>query len=280
MFLYLCSRYYRGRFVFNIQMKTKALALLLGSICHLSFFAAVLVMMVALFGGMNLFAPSLSVGSAIAFDLALVLQFPLLHTLLLRPAGRRFLSSLFPGELGKHLVTTTFVISASLQLLALFLFWSPIGTYQWEPSGALRYVWTAIYATSWFLLAIAMTNAGLSTQMGYLGWSSVFRGKAPVYPSFPKHGLYRICRHPVYFAMALVSCTGPIWNLDHAIVAGVFLTYCVLGPIFKERRLLAIHGVEFAKHLKEVPFFPTPSSCWRALKDAARASFPMPQHRH
>jgi methanethiol S-methyltransferase len=246
-------------------MGTKSLALALGVTCHVSFCAAVVVMFMALFGGLNSDAPATSLGSALIIDIFLLAQFPVIHTLLLRPVGRRFLASLFPGELGKHLITTTFVIAASLQLLMLFLFWSHIGASQWEPSGTLRAIWTGVYAASWALLAIAMTNAGLSTQMGYLGWTAVFRGQSPQYPTFPKQGLYKICRHPVYFSMALVSCTGPIWNLDHALIAVVFLTYCILGPKFKERRLLATHGPEFAKHLRETPFFPTLTSCWRAL---------------
>lgn len=246
-------------------MGTKTLALTVGALCHLSFCAAVIIMMIALFGGMNGYLPPLARGSAILLDVLLLLQFPVLHTLMLRPSGRKFLASLFPGQLGKHLVTTTFVIAASLQLLVLFLFWAPLGAVTWEPTGTPLLIWTAFYAASWALLAIAMTNAGLGTQMGYLGWSAVFRGRAPQYPTFPKHGLYKVCRHPVYFAMALVSCTGPIWNLDHAVIASVFLSYCVLGPKFKERRLLAVHGPEFARHLQEVPFFPTPASCWRAL---------------
>jgi len=213
-------------------------------------------------------AHSLSPGSAFTLDLLLVGQFPILHTLMLRPSGRRFLSSLFPGDLGKRLVTTTFVIAASLQLLALFLLWSHIGTLEWAPSGGLLTMWTAVYISSWILLTIAMTNAGLATQLGFLGWVSVFRGQAPRYPSFPQHGLYRVCRHPVYFAMALVSCTGPIWNLDHALIASIFLAYCVLGPMAKERRLLKMFGQEFEEHRKNVPFFPTPSSCLKAFREA------------
>jgi protein-S-isoprenylcysteine O-methyltransferase Ste14 len=222
-------------------------------------------MFMGLLGGMNSDVPATSLGSALVTDIILLAQFPVIHTLLLRPAGRRFLASLFPGELGKHLITTTFVIAASLQLLILFLLWSHIGTSQWEPSGTLRAIWIGAYATSWALLAITMTNAGLSTQMGYLGWTAVFRGQSPQYPTFPKHGFHKICRHPVYFSMALVSCTGPIWNFDHALITVVFLTYCVLGPKAKEHRLLATHGPEFEKYLRETPFFPTPASCWRAL---------------
>lgn len=248
-------------------MKIKALALTLGIICHLSFIAAVIFMMAALFGGMDLHGGAHTPGSALALDIFLLAQFPILHSLLLRPSGRRFLSALFPGDVGKHLVTTTFVIAASLQLLALFTFWAHIGTSNWSPSGMLGTVWTGVYIASWALLAIAMTNAGLGTQMGFLGWLSVFRGRAPQYPSFPRHGLYKMCRHPVYFAMALVSCTGPIWNIDHAIIAAVFLTYCIVGPIAKERRLKRTFGPEFERHMEEIPFFPTPASCLRTFKE-------------
>jgi hypothetical protein len=119
-------------------MGAKTLALALGTLCHLSFCAAVIMMMIAPFGGIYGHSPPLSRGSAILLDLVLLLQFPALHTLMLRPSGRRFLASLFPGELGKHLVTTTFVIAASLQLLVLFIFWVPLGAVTWEPTGTLR----------------------------------------------------------------------------------------------------------------------------------------------
>ena len=267
MVLTLNSQYPSG--VFD-PMKTKILALILGLICHLSFCAAVSIMMVALFGTMDVGLKSMPQGASLPIDLLLLLQFPILHTLMLRPSGRRILSRLFPGELGKHLVTTTFVIAASLQLLFLFFFWCPIGSHQWAPTGITLTVWTSVYLASWILLAIAMTNAGLATQMGYLGWSAVFRGEAPKYPSFPQHGLYKVCRHPVYFAMALVSCTGPVWNLDHVIIATVFITYCIFGPMAKERRLLVTFGPKFREHLSRLPFFPTPSSCWNAARTSLK----------
>lgn len=252
-------------------MKVRILALTLGALCHLSFLAAVGMMMLSLYGGMRVNTLSLPMGTALAIDLLLVLQFPLIHSVLLSPAGRIFLSRLFPGEIGKHLVTTTFVIAASAQLLLLFTLWTHIGSVEWRPAQPLLTAWTTLYGVSWALLALAMTNAGLGTQMGFLGWVSLFRGKAPVYRSFPQHGLYRVCRHPVYFAMALVSVTGPIWNVDHLIVATIFVTYCVVGPRLKERRLLKTFGSQFQTHMKEIPFFPTPRSCWRALTERPEA---------
>jgi protein-S-isoprenylcysteine O-methyltransferase Ste14 len=248
------------------SMKTKILALSLGIICHLSFCAAVTVMMVALYGSMHINALTLPWGAAIAVNLLLLIQFPVLHSLMLKPSGRAFLSRLVPGETGKHLVTTTYVIAASAQLILLFTLWVHIGTFEWRPSGYLSVAWNGLYGLSWILLAIAMTNAGLGTQMGFLGWTSVYRGEKPVYKTFPQHGLYRICRHPVYFAMILVSITGPVWNIDHLIIASVFVPYCLIGPVMKERRLIRSFGASFSQHMREIPFFPTPLSCWRALR--------------
>ena len=253
-------------------MKIRILALILGALCHLSFLTSVAIMMFALYGTMRVNALSLSTGTALAIDLLLVIQFPIFHSLMLRPSGRAFLSRLFPGEIGKHLVTTTFVIAASFQLLILFTLWTHIGSFEWRPAQPFLTAWTTFYGASWILLALAMTNAGLATQMGFLGWTAVFRGKAPVYRSFPKHGLYRVCRHPVYFAMALVSVSGPVWNIDHVIIAAIFVTYCVVGPRVKEKRLREHFGADFEAHIREVPFFPTPQSCWRALTTPARTS--------
>lgn len=253
-------------------MKIRLLALSLGVLCHLSFCAAVVMMAVALFGDMRINPLSLPWAGALSVDLLLLIQFPLLHSVMLRPSGRAFLSRLFPGDLGKHLVTTTFVIAASAQLLLLFTLWTRISDFDWSPPQPLLGAWTLVYGAAWILLAIAMTNAGLGTQMGFLGWTAVYRGHVPMYRSFPQHGLYKVCRHPVYFAMALVSVTGPVWNIDHLIIALVFVTYCVVGPRMKERRLLKSFGSAFETHMKEMPFFPTPRSCWRALTRRAQAS--------
>jgi protein-S-isoprenylcysteine O-methyltransferase Ste14 len=191
---------------------------------------------------------------------------------MLHPAGRAFLSRLFPGKIGKDLVTTTFVIAASWQLLLLFTLWSRIGPLEWRPPQPLLAAWATLYGASWVLLTIAMTNAGLATQMGFLGWTSVFRGKSPVYGSFPRHGLYRMCRHPVYFAMAMVTVSGPVWNVDHLLIASIFVTYCIVGPRLKEKRLVKAFGSSFEGHIQEVPFFPTPRSCWRAITTRREAS--------
>lgn len=251
--------------VFSPSSPTKLLALISGIICQVSFFGAIAVMAIGLHGEMRGVVARLFIGYAAIWNALILLLFPILHSLLLSPKGRKVVASLLPGESGRHLVTTTFVTISSLQLIALFLFWSHLGETEWRPHPMLMPLWEVCYTGAWALLAVAMVQAGLGIQMGLLGWTSALRGVAPRYPSFPKTGLYRVCRHPVYFAMALVSRTGPVWNIDHAVIAFVFTTYCVVGPIVKERRLEKHFSAEFAAYRENIPFFPTLRSIGHAL---------------
>jgi protein-S-isoprenylcysteine O-methyltransferase Ste14 len=247
------------------SFRAKLLALVSGGVCQISFFAAVAVMAIGLHGEMTGLVTTSTSWLGTVWNCLLLLLFPVLHSLLLGSKGRKVMAAILPGETGRHLVTTTFVTIASLQLIALFLLWSHLGGSEWRPHPAATPVWQACYVGAWLLLAVSMVQAGLGVQMGLLGWTSVLRGVAPHYPSFRTTGLYTICRQPVYFSMALVSCTGPVWNLDHAIIAAVFTTYCVVGPMFKERRLEKHFGAEFKAYRENIPFFPTPRSIIRAL---------------
>lgn len=251
-------------------MRGRIVATLLGLVCHVSFAAAVVVMFQGLQGGMNVGLGGLHGVWAVLEDLALLVQFPIIHSLLLSKRGRGYLEALFPDGLGKSLVSTTFVVCASAQLLVLFVLWSPLGGVWWEPHGSLKGLWLVVYYASWVFLAVAMYQAGLGTQMGYLGWWSVVRGAKPVYPALRTSGLYRLCRHPVYVAMLLVAVSGPTWTVDHAIIGGVFAIYCVLGPWAKERRYERLFGEDFRRYQRAIPFFPTPRSMWRffARRDA------------
>lgn len=246
----------------------RLIACMLGLLCHLSFFAAVGVMFYGLWGGLDVGIGHLRGVWAVLEDLILVLQFPIIHSLMLHKSGREFLQGLFPGDVGKQLVSTTFVLCASLQLIALFSLWSPLGGVWWQPQGYVEGVWEGMYCLSWVFLAVAMYQAGLGTQMGYLGWWSVVRGTNPIYPPLKQSGLYRLCRHPVYLAMLLVALTGPLWTIDHLVIAGVFSVYCVLGPWAKERRYRKLFGEEFLRYRERTPFFPTPDSLWRWCVDS------------
>jgi hypothetical protein len=82
-------------------------------------------MFVSLYQGLSRSWFSLPSMAGWVVNLVLVTQFAFGHSWLLSEKGRRFLARLAPFDLGKPLATTLYAAVASLQLLVLFLFWSP-----------------------------------------------------------------------------------------------------------------------------------------------------------
>ena len=226
-----------------------------GVLCHSLFIAAVAAMMVMMFFGMSRSLGHVTGPWRIGANALLLLQFPLAHSLLLTSRGRKMLSYMAPAGLGRDLSTTTYVIVAALQVLALFLLWSPGGTVWWRAEGAIFMILCGIYALAWLSLYKSIVDAGFALQTGLLGWHAVAKGIAVRYPPMPQSGLFRFCRQPIYVSFALTTWTVPTWTPDQLAVAGALTLYCLIGPLFKEARFKSRFGDQFETYRRQVPYW-------------------------
>lgn len=232
----------------------KALALLYGLACHGLFGAAVLAAMVGMYHGMMWGAIRLDTVPAMLWDAMLLAQFPLVHSFLLSRRGSAWLLRMAPGSVSQSMVTTSFTLVASFQLLLLYVVWAPVGPVWWRADGLARLAMTVLYLGTWLLLGKAMSDAGLAVQTGFLGWRSVYRGEKPRYGDMPQQGLFRHVRHPVYLAFALIVWCVPVWTPDQLVLALWFTSYCLLGPLFKEARYRQRYGPTFLDYRARVPY--------------------------
>lgn len=196
---------------------------------------------------------------------ALLLQFPVVHSLLLTNGGRALLARLAPTGFGGRLVTTTYVILSSVSVFALFALWSPTGIIWWQAQGAVLALMTGLYACAWLLLVKAIADAGLALQTGHLGWWALLNDRKPVYPPMPEGGLFRYSRQPIYVAFALTLWTTPTWTPDQLVVAITLTLYCLVGPMLKEGRFQRAYGPSFDLYRRRVPYWlPWPRPAARA----------------
>jgi methanethiol S-methyltransferase len=231
-----------------------ALALSMGMLCHAVFAAGVLAMIWAMFHGMSRSFGTLPRPWALLANAALILQFPLVHSLFLTGRGAAVLARLVPGPHGATLATTTYAAIASIQLLALFTLWTPTGIVWWRAEGGVLWVMCGLYAASWLLLMKASLDAGAEVQSGALGWMSLAGRVQPVFPDMATIGLFRVIRHPIYAAFAMTLWTVPVWTPDQLALALCLTAYCLLAPMLKERRMAARHGARFAAYRAAVPY--------------------------
>lgn len=239
----------------RVSRRRAALAVASGVVCHLSFAAAVVVMIAGLLSGMTLGRGRLPGAAGAAADALLLAQFAGLHSALLTRRGRSLLAWSAPGGVGRALASTTFATVASWQVLALFLLWTPSGVVWWRAQGAALGGLLAAHAAAWLMLARAISDAGLALQTGWLGWRAVLRGRAPQYPPMPERGLFAVIRQPIYLAFALTTWTTPTWTPDQLAVALALTAYCAAGPILKERRAAALYGAAFARYRARTPYW-------------------------
>lgn len=234
---------------------SRRVAVLFGLVTHATFAAAIVTMVLALHEGLDTGRGTLVGGAAWVANAALLLSFPIVHSLLLSHRGRALLARAWPGPHGADLVTTSYAFLASAQLLLVFLAWSPSGVVWFVPQGALAPLSEALFVGAWIFLGKALADGGLALQTGALGWLAVARGRTPDYGPLRTAGLFARCRQPIYLGFALTLWTGPVWTPDHLLIAGGWTLYCVFGPLLKERRFLRWHGAAFAAYQGRVPYF-------------------------
>ena len=225
-----------------------------GLVCQTLFALAVGAMIVAMFFGMTESFGAVSKPWSCAANLFLVLQFPFMHSILLSKSGSQFLNFLAPSEYAGTLNTSSYAIFASIQLLALFVLWTPSGVVWWRAEGYLFYVICVLYASSWTLLIKASYEAGAEVQSGALGWMSLAQDKKPVFPDMPTTGLFSIIRQPIYVSFAMTLWTVPVWTPDQLALAMVFTVYCLFAPKFKEARFEKRYGARFRAYRARVPY--------------------------
>jgi len=233
----------------------RAVALTYGIASHALFAAAIAGMIFSIHDGLSGGIGPFEGAAAWFANLLLVIQFPLLHSWLLSGRGRGLLDRLAPLGLGRDLAATSYAAISSLQLLAIFVLWSPSQTVWWRAEDAALLVSRALYAGSWLLLLKAMADSGLDLQSGFCGWGAVIRNRRPHYRPFPTHGLYRHTRQPVYVAFFLTLWTAPIWTPDRLLLCVVFSLYCWFGPLFKEHRYLHFEYERFRRYQSLVPYW-------------------------
>ena len=230
------------------------IAFLYGLLCHVIFTASVVTMLVAMFFGMSQSFGKIPAPYSYFFNLLLLLQFPIVHSILLSSLGKKYLLYFSPKQYSKTLAPTIFALIASIQLFLLFFCWTPTQVLIWEASGISYYLMCMLYSLSWLLLIWASIDAGAELQSGALGWMSLAQNKAPKFPDLPTFGLFKFIRQPIYASFALTTWTTPNWTLDQLLIAVVFTVYCVIAPIFKERRLEKRFGDKFTDYKSQVPY--------------------------
>jgi methanethiol S-methyltransferase len=234
-------------------MFARPFALLYGALCYLVFLFSFLYA-IAFIG--NFAVPkTIDVGQAsglteaIVINLLLLGAFAVQHSVMARPAFKRWWTTIVPP----HCERSTYVLLSSLLQLLLFWQWRPITTPVWQTSGVLATALTVIFALGWVIGLASTFSIDHFDLFGLRQVAAVARRVATSAPVLRTPLLYRFVRHPLMFSFLLVFWATPQMSVGHLLFAVMSTLYILAALQLEERDLVAVFGADYEAYRKRVP---------------------------
>ncbi len=225
-----------------------------GVICYALFHltAVVSVAFIGNFGLANTLdsAPREPVGYAVAVNLALLTVFALQHSVMARPAFKRWWTKIIPPAAER----STYVLLSNLAVLLLCWQWEPIGGTVWQVANpTVRAVVYTLYGAGWIGLVAATFMIDHFHLFGLRQVYSNLVGRECVEKTFFTPGPYKHVRHPIYVAWLTIFWAAPTMTMSHLLFALATTAYILIAIRLEERDLEDTLGAPYAKYRRTVP---------------------------
>jgi protein-S-isoprenylcysteine O-methyltransferase Ste14 len=193
-----------------------------------------------------------ALGEALLVDVVLLGLFAIQHSVMARPAFKRWWTRLVPWPVER----STYVLLASLLLALLFWQWRPLPGVIWSAQGAAaQALLLGLFALGWL---VVLLSTFMINHFDLFGLRQVYlhlRGRDYTHLPFVTRALYRFIRHPIMLGFLIAFWAAPHMTLGHLLFSIATTGYIFIGVVLEERDLAAFHGRDFARYREEVPAF-------------------------
>ncbi len=243
---------------------SRAVILLYGIATYL-FFLAVFVYTIGFVGGFVVpkhienGAPG-DTPSAILVDVALLALFAIQHSVMARPAFKRWWTQIIPAAAER----STFVLCASALLALIVWQWRPLPGVVWEvesPMGVA--VLHGLYFLGWGIVLYATFLIDHFELFGVRQAIDHAFGRPAEQARFTERSLYRVVRHPLMLGFLVAFWAAPVMSPGRLLFAGVITAWVLLAIRVEESTLVEMHGEVYESYRRRVPAL-LPRFRWRA----------------
>ncbi len=219
----------------------RTLALLYGVLCYVVFLA-VFLRAIWFVWTMDSQAPSSSLVHALVIDAVLLGLFAIQHSGMARQGFKRAWTRIVPLPLER----STYVLMASLALLAVVEFWQPLPGVVWHVQAS----WAVMLLNVLFWLGwlVILTSTFLIDHFDLFGLRQVWRYSREIAyqpPTFKTPGPYRFVRHPLYLGFLIAFWSAPLMTTGRLFFAAMCTGYILVAIPLEERDLVVYHGEEY-----------------------------------
>jgi methanethiol S-methyltransferase len=191
---------------------------------------------------MDSMAVQTPLSSALLINAALLGAFAVQHSGMARQSFKRAWTKIVPPLLER----STYVLMASLVLLAVVEFWQPLPGTIWSVHNSAAVL--VLQALFWFGWALLFTCTLLIDHFDLFGlrqaWEYLRNGNYEP-PRFRTPGPYRLVRHPLYLGFVIAFWSAPHMTSGRLFFAVMCTGYILVAIQLEERDLVTIHGESY-----------------------------------
>ncbi len=193
--------------------------------------------------------PVVSVREAVIVNLLLLAVFALQHSVMARPAFKRWWTQFVP----KSVERSTYVLLSTAALALLCWQWRPMPTVLWSTTDP--YLAEVLIGLSLLGFVIALTSTYLINHFELFGLQQVVHnltGREAPQPVFRTPLFYKVVRHPLYLGFLIAFWVTPSMTVGHLLFAAATTGYIVIGALLEERDLVDLFGDDYRRYREKV----------------------------
>ena len=203
--------------------------------------------------------PVVPVTEAIVVNLLLLTLFALQHSVMARPAFKKWWTRVVPESIER----STYVLAATLALALLLWQWRPMPAVLWQAADpTLAKVLIGISLFGWLTVLVATFAISHFELFGLHQVIANLTGNKIPAMVFKTPSLYKMVRHPIYLGFIIAFWATPVMTVGHLFFAAVTTAYIFVGIFLEERDLIGVFGDEYRRYRKQVsmlvPFWRKP----------------------
>lgn len=193
--------------------------------------------------------PSVPVEQAVLVDTLLLGLFALQHSVMARPAFKRWWTRLVPAVLER----SVYVLLASVLLALLFWHWRPMPEPVWQiDAPVLRDLFHALFWLGWLTVLVSTFLIDHFELFGVRQVVLHWRGGEPGSFEFRMPALYRVVRHPIMLGFIIAFWSAPVMSRGHLLFAATTTVYILVAIRLEERDLVARFGEAYREYQRRV----------------------------
>ena len=232
----------------------KIISMLYGAICYFIFLGTFLYA-IGFVG--NLFVPKSIDGTpvtplmqAILVNATLLLLFALQHSIMARPAFKKWWTKIIPA----HLERSTYVLLASLCLVLMMWQWQPVGGVVWKVENeTAKIILLVLYLTGWLIVLVSTFLINHFDLFGLRQSWLYFRGRPYTTLPFRVPLFYRFVRHPLYLGFLIAFWSASTMTVAHLLFALLTTSYILTAIQLEEKDLVKHFGDRYVRYKSKIP---------------------------